>query len=79
MVFVLENIAEEPEEMPHYAEFHWGAYCLPKDSFSEESVVYKGFKITSDCGTSSKYRVNKQNKLNFSVNKGLPEADFAFQ
>ena len=56
-----------PEEMPHYAEFHWGAHCLPKDSFSEESVVYKGFKITSNCGTASKYRV----KLNFLVNKGL--------
>ena len=40
--FVLANSAD-PYEIPHYATFHLGFYCLP--NYPLGASIYKGFKI----------------------------------
>ena len=60
--------SEDPDEMPHYAAFHQGLYCLlgKKDLQTKKNTTLKNYNLTPQgmyCGLSKIYCIKPEGKI----------------
>ena len=60
--------SEDPDEMPHYAAFHQGLYCLlgKKDLQTTKNTTFKNYSLTTQgmySGLSKVYCIKPEGKI----------------
>ena len=60
--------SEDPDEMPHYAAFHQGLYCLlgKKDLQTKKNTTFKNYNLTPKgmySGLSKVYCIKPEGKI----------------
>ena len=60
--------SEDPDEMPHYAAFHQGLYCLlgKKDLQTKKNTTFKNYSLTPQgmySGLSKVYCIKPEGKI----------------